>query len=289
MAIRNLLRIAASAKICIDSVGLLQAINRRSLNVQDWIYRFLRFSPALLDNARRSAGDLLETADRFSQAVSYFRFGAIFKLTHRARTNIADSVALRLALEYPGPRLVEVGVSDGSSAAGLLDQRQRFSEIVLTDRYNVFFYKLSLLGRLFYDADGRLVLVKFLCLSIDLSSLGRMGGAGLQRIETVNPLLRQRHSVERIERFDMFTDVLPVPAQIIRCANILNTSYFPPETIRLAVLNLARSLSEGGVLIVSQNNACYSGGEAYFALRKEDGAMKMLEGINHHDVEELFQ
>lgn len=257
MTPRQLLRILASVKLCIDSVGLLQAINRRSLDMQDWTYRFLRFSPALLDNAAHGTGDLLTTADRFSAAVSYFRFGAIFKLTSRARTNIAESMVLRIAHQYAQPILAEVGVSDGSSAAGLLDHRELFSKILLTDRYNVFFFKRLPFGRLFFDADGHLTLFKFLFLSFDLRALGGKGSTGLERIEIVNPLLRQRHAVQRIERFEMFTDILPVQAHIIKCSNILNLSYFSEETLRQAVQNLARSLCEGEVLVISQNNERY--------------------------------
>ncbi len=282
------LTVLSSLKLSVDSIHLLRRIGRTSLNAQDWIGRFVRFTPALLENTLACGAPPETLGEWFSQAVSHFRFGAIFKLTGRDRTNLADREVLRLAAEFESPRLLEVGVSDGSSALGLLRQRQRFAQIVLTDRHNVFFRKRTPLGTLFYDSDRNLKLLKMLCFSLDLTPLGLQGPPELARIETANPALRTEFAIPAIQRFDLFRDVLTPPFQVIKCANLLNCSYFTDDELRRGVANIARSLCEGGHLVVSQNNERYRDGEAVFVLRKRGAELNLVLSINDHDAARLF-
>lgn len=283
------LAVLASLKLSIDSIRLLKCISRRSLNFQDWAGRFLRFTPELLDNTIACGAPRADLVDWYSLAVSHFRFGAIFKLTGRDRTNLADQQALGLAREFPAPRLLEVGVSDGSSALGLLRCRERFAEIVLTDRHNVFFKKRTVFGTVFYDSDRVAKTLKFLFLSVDITPLGGKGAEELTRIETANPELRREFSIMSIRRFDLFRDVHTPPLQLVKCANLLNCSYFSDEEIRLGVSNLGKSLCDGGYLIVSQNNARYQDGEAVFVLRKQGEALTLVKSVHDHDAARLFQ
>ena len=53
--------------------------------------------------------------------------------------------------------------------------------------------------------------------------------------------------------------------------------------------NLALSLMDGGRLVISQNNARYEGGEAYFVLQRRGADMVLVEEQGGHEALELFQ
>ena len=142
---------------------------------------------------------------------------------------------------------------------------------------------------MFFNADGDGMTFKVGPLSFSIEGLGLKCGNDAERIETINPLLVVRGLASQIERFDLFNDVAPEPYSIIKCANILNSSYFPDDVIRCGVENLCRSLAESGFLIISQNNEKYVGGEAVFVLRKEFDGIRMVESVNNHDLACLFQ
>lgn len=289
MRILELGRILFSLKICIDSPWLLKKVMGLSLEAQDWFHRFARFSPALLDVVAGQDSALQDKGRLYSKAVSYFRFGNIFKLTGSDRTNLADDLVYSLAKEFESPRIMEVGVSDGSSALGILENRKMFSDVVLTDRYNRFFYQGRLVGRLFHDGDMKPQLLKFGFLSFDFSILTYGQERDLEPIETANPVLRSKFGINEIKRFDMFADRLEDEVQIMKCANLLNCSYFSDKDILGAVVNLGRSLVDGGYLIVSQNNDKYAQGEAVFALKKSGADFSLVHDRNEHEAARLFR
>jgi hypothetical protein len=288
MTIRVFLRVLASWKLTIDSGRLLEFIADRSLEAQDWYKRFIRFTPELLDTVR--AGGLSSDAQCavFSRAVSWFRFGNIFKLTSRDRTLLADGAVLSLAREKSAPALLEIGSSDGISSLAFFEERGLFSEIRLTDRYNVFYRERRGFSTRYYDADKTAMYLRIGLLSFDLRPLGIKPVGDLERIETVNPLLTRTFGVERIERFDMFGDAADSRYDIIKCCNLLNKSYFSDDQIVKAVRNMARSLEDEGSIVVSQNHEKYDGGEAMFVLRKDGDVLTVVESVNDHDAVTLF-
>ncbi len=279
----------ARAFLCVDDIRLLAWVRALPLSKQDWFFRFCRFSPHILDLVAHSGRNLEQRATEFSAAVSVFRFGAIFKLTSGDRTKVADALVTELAGTMNRPRLLEVGVSDGHSAVGLLKQRTLFEEIVLTDRYNCFFQARQGARRWFFDADGQAIGYKLGCLFMTPDPNDVPPVHGRTAIETANPLLRERYGIRAIKRFNMFADILDRPVQIIKCANLLNVDYFSPELLRHGVDNLMASLSEGGHLVVSQNNDRYIQGEAAFVLTKTPDGPRVTRHHGEHDAARLFR
>ncbi|MDD3312790.1 hypothetical protein [Pseudodesulfovibrio sp.] len=281
--------LAARTSFCLDDIRLLTWVRSMPLSAQDWFFRFCRFSPGILDRVAGSGRPLELRAEEFSAAVSIFRFGKIFKLTCGDRTHVGDALVAELASAMDRPRLLEVGVSDGHSAAGLLERRDLFGEVILSDRYNCFYTARQGLRRWFFDADGRAMGYKLGCLFVEPGDAAPPPERGRTVIETANPLLRERHGVHAIRRFDMFADVLDRPVQLIKCANLLNVEYFPPDELRRAVDNLMASLSPGGHLVVSQNNDRYSGGEAAFVLAKAPDGPRVTRRCGDHDAVRFFR
>jgi hypothetical protein len=169
------------------------------------------------------------------------------------------------------------------------EERVLFSEIRLTDRYNVFYRERRGLSTRYYDADKTAMYLRIGFLSFDLRPLGMKPAGDLERIETVNPLLTRMFGVGRIERFDMFSDAANGRYAIIKCCNLLNTSYFSDDQIVKAVRNMTRSLEDGGAIVVSQNHEKYDGGEAMFVLRRNGDVLTVVESVNDHDAVALFR
>jgi len=280
----------AKSGLCIDRVRLLDWINDR-----DWArvlacrYLRLRFSPDILKNASETEVSHEERGRLFTLGMSFLTVGNTYKTTGDGRTRLADEAVLRHAVRMNRPALLEVGVSDGSSARNLLRNGGAFSGIILTDKYCHFFEKQVGPCRIFLGPEGKLLGVKCLFLYLSFDTAKQCDSKGYKRIETINPSIRREHNVESVRFFDMFTDVLEESVAIIKCANILNVSYFGEHSLKEAISNLSRSLQDGGVLVVSQNNEKYTDGEAFFVLRKDEGALKVVESVNAHDAVSFFE
>ncbi len=289
MSIRQFLSIIWSWKLTFDGVGLLEHIRKCRLEGQDWYFRYFRFTPVLLENVRTCSRSIEDKCEAFSLAVSWFRLGDTYKLTSRDRTLLADEAILSYVSKSGSSALMEAGSSDGIASLQLLKKRELFSRIVLSDRFNIFFQKKGVGYTVFYGADKKALTLKVGFLSFDLSPLEISGTGELETIETINPLLLEGGYAQRIEQFNIFMDVFPNAYGIIKCSNLLNSSYFSDAEIRSAVKSLSKSLVDDGYLVVSQNNDKYSGGEAMFVLHKMSGKLTVVESINEHDIVHLFE
>ncbi len=286
----RLMQAARGSGPCVDSPALL-----RLLAASGWVrtlalnvLRF-KFTPEVLERVRALPAPLEERARLFTQGVSLLSTGGSFKTTGADRTRLGDAVVLRLAARYPSPQVMEVGASDGSASLRLLAALPPQARLILTDRHPVFLRRGFGPASLTLDSDGRLLGLKLFCLYLRLPFNLRRSATGCQRIDTLNPLLSEGHGLRAILPFDAFSDRLPEPVHIIKCANLFNRAYFSDQAIRAAVANLGRSLAEGGHLVISQNNACYAGGEAYFVLERRGPEMLLVEEQGGHRALGLFQ
>lgn len=275
--------------LCCDSIKLLDWVHRKNLQLLFFFLLRYRVSPAVLGDVLRQDVDIEELGRLFALGTSSLKIGKIFKTTGLKRTSMADDLLLKLARRKTKPSLMEIGVSDGSSALGLLARSDVFGRVVLTDRFSRFYVRNYLFGKVFLDAEKCLYGIKFLCFFIFLSPKAVSDASGYLPIEVVNPILRERYNIQAITRFDMFKDALDEPVDIIKCSNILNKAYFSDEEIHAAVKSLCRSLNDGGSIVVSQNYEQYNDGEAGFVLRKEGGDVLLEEAFNDHYIVSLFK
>jgi len=275
--------------LCFDSIKLLDWMHRK--NIQLFFFFFLRYrvSPSVLEDVLKQDVDIEEMGRLFALGTSSLKIGKIFKTTGLKRTDMADDLLLKIAQEKTKPSLMEIGVSDGSSALGLFTRSDVFGRVVLTDRFSRFYVRKIPFGKVFLDAEKRLYGIKFLCFFIFLSPKTVSDASGYTLIEVVNPILREKHGIQAITYFNMFMDVLDEPVDIIKCANVLNKAYFSDEEIYAAVKNLCQSLNDGGSIVVSQNNEQYKDGEAAFILKKNDTDARLVESVNDHDLMNMFK
>lgn len=274
-----------------DSPALLERILRGGW-FRTLAFRFLRlkFTPDILPRIEAMASTPLDERGRlFTQAISLINVRETYKTTSAGRTRLMDEAILRHAGRFEAVRLIEAGVSDGVSCLALLSRLPNLKQAVLTDRHPEFLVRRFPLGTVFLDGERRLLGIKLLGFYLNLSLDRRVRAAGFTAIPTLNPLLRERFGIDAIRPFDVLSDVLPEPVQVIKCANIFNCKYFPDETILRGVSNLGQSLVEGGLLFISQNNDRYPDGEAYFVLERRGGTLNLVEERNGHEALRLFQ
>lgn len=272
--------------VCFDSISFLDWVHRNNLQTLFFLVLRYRVSPLVLEDVSEHDAELDELGRLYALGISSLKVGNTFKTTGVDRTSIADAMLDRLA--KGSPSLMEVGVSDGSSALGHFSVPERYSRIVLTDRFTRFYIRNIPLGKMFLDSEKRLFGIKFLCFFIYLTPRPVSDDSGYVPMEVVNPILRKRYSVNKIIPFDMFKDALDDPVDIIKCSNILNVCYFPDAELLAALRNLCRSLADRGHLVVSQNNESYEGGEAALLLEKDGHGLRVIKSINSHDLLKLF-
>lgn len=281
---KNFLNIFLRSGLCLDTVPVLRFCLRGfriPLLRQLLIISRLKFSPDILPRIRAAGLPSRERGELFSAAMNLFRSGPTFKTTAAGRTPLTD--AALLAKAGPGSLILETGVSDGISALGLLEARGG-AGVILSDRQCAFSYRDFGPFRVFYDREDGVLSVKFLCFY--LCTPFRSGGAppGSSRVSLLNPAIEEKFPEARLLAFDIFSDSLPGRADLVKCANVLNKTYFPAAEARRALANLTLSLREGGWLFISQSNPKYEDGEAYAALRREGGRLILAEGLHGHEL-----
>lgn len=282
--------ILKTSGVCLDSPSLLRWVMAGG-TLQTIALRFLRlkFTPVLLERIRLLAAPLEERSNLFTQAISCINARETYKTTGLDRTRLADAAVLRHLSAAPAPRVLEVGVSDGVSSIRLLEALPPDAVVQLTDRHPHFFRRGPRGLCLLADADGRLLGLKLPLFYLTLPLSISFGTSTWVRIETINPMLPEALGIARIQPFDVRSGRADAPVQVVKCANVFNRRYFPAEVIRAAVANLAQSLVDGGHLVISQNNARYEGGEAYFVLERRGPGMVLVEEQGGHEALELFQ
>jgi hypothetical protein len=195
----------------------------------------------------------------------------------------------------------EIRVLDVPSSAGLaslqclaiVQQRYRVTSYVLGDKYHELLYDPR--RRCVFDGQGNLLQVAFRKYYFS-PYRGRVDGNvrtilkcfrfphrlatgylrrryrfrpdfEYRRLLVVHPeverLLDQR--IFQLREMDVFQ---PIPGRydLILSFNLLHRNYFPAETIRAGVDNLAASLSEGGLLVLGNT-------DSFLALQKQNGSM----------------
>jgi hypothetical protein len=239
----------------------------------------LRFSPLILQRIRNADFSLEERAKLFAWALQFCTSGKTYKITGFKRTRLVDDAIINMAHQYPQGKLMEVGCSDGSSCIELINALPRY-KFLLTDNTPHYYYHRYPPFVIFADSALRILSIKFLVVYLFLDLKTKLPGQS-KSIDTLNPKVPQVYS-GTIRRFDIFSDVLVEPVNIIKCANILNISYFSAEECLQAIQNLSRSLADDGTLFISHNLDTYANNEAYVALRKKGSQLKVVEEKNNY-------
>lgn len=268
---------------CIDDIRFLDWICKKRL--QFWMLKVFRFgfSPLLLQSVNDESS-LDERSRLHTLATSYLRAGNTVKTTGKSRTLIADQCVLDVIENITSPSLLEVGVSDGSSAMDLLRVKERFSKIKLTDRFPHFYVRKGSFNSRFYDVEGYTHGSKWFCFLLDPRDSRKEDISGLELIKSINPSIIEEFGIDSIEYFDVFESRDERVFDVIKCSNLLNSIYFDLESIKKSLKNLSESLVEAGHIVLSQNNSKYENGEAVIVLQRLNNKLRIVKQINNHDL-----
>jgi hypothetical protein len=206
-------------------------------------------------------------AEEFSKAMSLLHVGDTIKITGSGRHRRGDALLLE-HVELDGAAIVDIGVSDGTTAVELIEKLPAFGSYVMADLYleleavDVGPYTLFRYpgGDVILVAGRRLLAwpqlsraVRLLCAPLLSRARGRSG----RRVLLLGPAARRL--VENDPRVsarvhDVFTP-WPAPApDVIKVANVLRRLYFSDADIVRALAALLESLDEGGHLLLIDNH-----------------------------------
>jgi hypothetical protein len=223
--------------------------------------RLFRIDPRLLLDEHPSPAD-------FREAMSLVHVGDTIKITDAGRHPVADSLLVD-NLDLTGATIVDIGVSDGSTAVELIPKLPPFAAYVLADLYLEL--QAVRVGRtaVFYDHDGVCVLVAgarlmawpSLSRAVRLLCWPWLARAARRRdrepVLLLNPTARALMAADprvTARAHDVFEE-WPAPApDLIKVANLLRRLYFPDDQLTRALQVLLRSLDEGGHLLLVDNS-----------------------------------
>jgi hypothetical protein len=205
--------------------------------------------------------------ERFRTAMAALHVGGTIKITGSGRHAYADALLID-NLDLRNAAILDIGASDGTTSVDLIERLQEFGSFVIADLYLEASWKQVGSHRIVYDPQGHAILVVGTRLVAwpSLSRLVRALYAPVLRrardrpshpLELLNP--RARILVAEDSRVsaavhDVFTVWPGSPPDVIKVANLLRRLYFSDEKIAEALGAVARSLPEGGHLLVADNH-----------------------------------
>jgi len=234
-----------------------------------WPAAWVRRVPRLFRIDPRLLLDDMPSPEDFREAMALVHVGDTIKITEADRHAVADDLLID-ALDLTGAAIVDIGVSDGSTAVDVIPKLPDFASYVLADLYLEL--QAVRVGRsvVFYDHDDVCVLVAGPRL-IAWPSLSRtvralcapwLARAARRRDQRVpvlllNPTARALMAEDprvTARAHDVFQE-WPAPApDLIKVANLLRRLYFPDDQLTRALGVLLRSLDEGGHLLLVDNS-----------------------------------
>lgn len=212
------------------------------------------------------------TWQQFERAMFNIHLGGTAKITWRGRQTAADQLLLD-RVDLAGCRIVEMGASDGSTAADLVERLgSRFASYIVTDRFiRIHAVQFGGWRCLFRDGLGVVVAGRRVVAWPQMSPLmARALGpilavaARRQPIELLmlNPDIRAIIAADsRVEwaEHDVF---LPwrERVEVIKVGNLLRRVYFTDVQLRAALRAIYLSLVDGGHLLIADHLTEAAGG-----------------------------
>jgi SAM-dependent methyltransferase len=255
---------------------------------------------------------LLEGAPPEAEAAFFSNLllpGGAYKTTFAGRFGDLDEQVADLLAGKEATRLLDVGVSSGVTTVELieaLESRGIACSAVAADLVvNGRLVWAPFLGELLVDGSGRFLQAagalgvrmrpyprgaRVLAAHV-LDAVARicsMGGSRGEAVQLVTSRLAAREDCEVVEH-DVFADRPEWRRRfdVVRAANLLNLSYFPPDDIRHALRSLGGFLAPGGLLVLCRTDIKTRRNDASI-LRAGEGGFEVVVRLGEgSEVEEL--
>lgn len=235
--------------------------------------------------------------EKFSQALTAFRFEQVFKTTRTNRHYQTQSFLMRNLSAGKKPVILDIGASDGSTSLNFIELlNQSFSKYYVTD-YNIKCQYISDRGyTYFFDeanycfliASNRLVLYpvnKWYFNIFFKKKLDKLKHSNKTELILSNRKLlelQENNSGIEIMKYNIFEPWEKEKADIIIVGNLLNKSYFSDTLITAGLMNCYKALSENGMLAIIRNELI-AGNEVEKSTiysKENSGCFKKIHEIN---------
>lgn len=241
--------------------------------------------------------------ETFSRCVSSICVDGVWKTTKPARHEVTNAHLLRRLAGRTCLRVLDVGVSDGVTAADLAASlAPQLSAYYATDLYLALdaverrgawhFFRagrqtsaMVVTRRLIYyrAAEAENAFRRW----IDRRSTDVLEAERPQRVSLVSPKLRALIDAGvpvQLAEWDVFEPWTREKMDVVRAANILNPAYFNPDRLRIALARLRDALVEGGLLFIVDNRPAEKGS----LLRREGEGFRLVDRVGTGcDIESL--
>lgn len=216
----------------------------------------------------RSIVDPDVSADDFKVAMSAIHVGGTIKITGKDRHPKADAL-LTDNLDLADALIVDIGASDGSTSADLIEKIGAFKAFVIADLFFTIKARQALGHTLFFDEQGECILAvgNWLLAWPGQSKVVRaLYGPLIARatrstspavdVLLLNPRVRRRMAQDPRVSYrvhDVFTTWAGDPPDVIKVANLLRRLYFSDSDITRALAAIHESLADGGHFLIVDN------------------------------------
>lgn len=245
-----------------------------------YIFR-LKYSPLFLLK--------IESWEIFSKVLSAINVWWTYKTVDFWRHKIGDKIIWELIDTYDRLDFCDVWCSDWSWSIDLcLKYQQRFNSYDLFDKFTWLYYIDFLWWKIFINEDFRLVYFQFACLLLYLFPFfeKKFDIKDSKFLNFTNPELKKYNLI--VQNFDIFWEMPNKKYDIIKCANLLNLEYFSVDFIKKWLANLLLITNEWWFVVIIHNNNKYQNWEAVLVLKKVNWKFHIEQGINEHELNEIF-
>lgn len=217
----------------------------------------------------RSIVDPDVSADDFKVAMSAIHVGGTIKITGKDRHPKADAL-LTDNLDLADALIVDIGASDGSTSADLMEKIGEFKGFVIADLFFTITVRQVSGHTLFFDERDECILVvgnwllgwpsqstAVRTLYRPLIARAKRSTAPVTDVLLLNPRVRQRMAQDPRVSYrvhDVFTTWAGDPPDVIKVANLLRRLYFSDPDITRALVAIHDSLAGGGHFLVVDNS-----------------------------------
>src|SRR6478752_4027000 len=216
----------------------------------------------------RSIVDPEVSADDFKVAMSAIHVGGTIKITGKDRHPQADAL-LTDNLDLRDALIVDIGASDGSTSADLIEKIGDFRAFVIADLFFTIKARQALGHTLFFDEQGECILVVgnwllawpsqskvVRALYRPLIARATRPASPESDVLLLNPRVRQRMAEDPRVSYrvhDVFATWAGDPPNVIKVANLLRRLYFSDSDITRGLAAIHDSLADGGHFLIVDN------------------------------------
>lgn len=237
----------------------------------------LKINPIIINNTNQW--------EKFSRILSEINIGWTFKTVQKNRHLIGDEYINKLIKKSGSTiNMADIGCSDWSGSIGIyIKNKQKLKIYDLYDKTVAIRQRKTLIVNYYYNQENTVVYKQIWPILVYCFPRQEKISPNTndKMIDLTNPEIKKLWL--KIKHLNVFYDVPTQKYDIIKCANLLHTSYFTTKEIKIALQKIAQYTKSGWYLILIHNNKKYKQGEAILCLQKgQNNKRRIIDDINNY-------